>query len=156
MQEETLKELRLKTGRTLQQVADACGRGTSTIYRWEDKGDFPNARALADYADALGVSVADVERVIGPRVVRSDEDLDLWISVVAQADIEPTLRVFVIGTYLFLDDKLWVAFVTPDELAERCNLDAASVRTRWREMLATPYLEEKSGSALALTLPRSD
>ncbi len=68
-----IREARLEKGLSLGQLASRVGRSSSSVRRWERDEVAPAIGILPDLADALGLDVADLQR-LRPSAVDPDTD----------------------------------------------------------------------------------
>ena len=67
-----LRENRLEKGISQEYLAGKLGISSSTISRWESKGNFPSTDKLFEYASFLSLSCYDVLALL------ANENQDLW------------------------------------------------------------------------------
>lgn len=62
----TLKSLRIKSGKTLEQMGTVFGYSRQAIERWEKNKSKPNAKCCAILAEEYGVTTDEIISIIFP------------------------------------------------------------------------------------------
>lgn len=89
----TLKAIRLKQGRTIQEIADFCGMSKSMVSKIETNKVFPSVATLVKIAKALGISVSSL-------LEENGETLDVFVqSSTAEQNTVKTEKGYLIYPY---------------------------------------------------------
>lgn len=151
-----IRELRKRGKKTQDDVADALDVHKTTVSRWERTGDVPVER-LEDLADALGVSIDELESLRGVDAsaqptspttqlthVHSQDSLVIWWRAVGRAKHpDPMTRLLLLTLPTLIDEDAWIVLTTVEQLIETTQMqeDAEKIREVWPQVVESPWVE---------------
>lgn len=146
-----------QSGRTLREVAEACGVTHPTIIRWRKKNRVP-AKKRDAFAQAVGVDRVVVDRIsqqgraAAAGIVSNRDQVSDWRDLIMEGDHTQDVKLVLSALPLLMVEPDWTVYVTVDELVSRAKLERPTVEGAWPDVLASPFVKRVGPVEWALKL----